>query len=88
MKAAGSPSRGSAPGEPFAEGLRLLTLAMALSGFGLLGLALVGPIARRDRNLLGQVVALARSKGLSRSAAAADGSDQVDERSAGIRYRD
>jgi hypothetical protein len=88
MKAAGSPSRGSAPGEPFADGLRLLTLAMALSGFGLLGLALVGPIARRDRNLLGQVVALARSKGLSRSAAAADGSDQVDERSAGIRYRD
>jgi hypothetical protein len=31
------------------------------------------------------VVALARSKGLSRSA---DGSDQLDERSGGIRYRD
>jgi hypothetical protein len=88
IKVAGSPSRGTASGEPFTDGIRLLTLAMALSGFGLLGLALVGPIARRDRNLLGQVVALARSKGLSRSATTPDGSDQIDERSAGIRYRD
>jgi hypothetical protein len=85
VKAVASPPLGSEPDEPFTVGIRLLALAMALSGLGLLGLALVGPIVRRDGNLLGQVVALARSKGLSRSA---DGSDQLDERSGGIRYRD
>jgi hypothetical protein len=84
IKAVASRPLGSAPDEPFADGIRLLAVAMALCGFGLLGLALVSASARRDRNLLGQVVALARSKGLSRSG----GSDQLDERSAGIRYRD
>jgi hypothetical protein len=88
IKAVASRSLAPAPGEPFADGVRLLALAMALFGLGLLGLALVGPIVRRDGNLLGQVVALARSKGLSRSATGVDGSDQRDERSAGIRYRD
>jgi hypothetical protein len=88
IKAVASPPLGSPPDKPFADGIRLLALAMALFGLGLLGLALVGPIVRRDGNLLGQVVALTRSKGLSRSATRVDGSDQLDERSAGIRYRD
>jgi hypothetical protein len=88
IKAVASPPVGSATDEPFADGLRLLALAMALFGLGLLGLALVGPSVRRDGNLLGQVAALARSKGLSRSATGVDGSDRLDERSAGIRYRD
>jgi hypothetical protein len=88
IRVVASPPLGSAPAEPFADGVRLLALAMALSGLGLLGLALMGPIVRVDGNLLGQLVALVRSKGLSRSATAVDGSDQLDERSAGIRYRD
>jgi hypothetical protein len=88
IRVVASPPLGSAPAEPFADGVRLLALAMALSGLGLLGLALMGPIVRSDGNLLGQLVALARSKGLSRSGTTVDGSDQLDERSAGIRYRD
>jgi hypothetical protein len=88
IEAVASPPLGSAPDEPFTGGIRLLALAMALCGFGLLGLALVSPSARRDRNLLGQVASLVRSKGLSRSATAVDGSDQLEERSGGIRYRE
>jgi hypothetical protein len=88
IKAVASPPLASAPDEPFAVGIRLLALAMALSGLGLLGLALVDPIVRRDGKLLGQVLALARSKGLSRSSTTGDGADRLDERSAGIRYRD
>lgn len=88
VRAVASPPLTSRPDEPFADGVRLLALAMALCSLAMLGLALAGPIVRLDWSVLDQAVSLVRSKGLSRSAPAVDGSDDRDERAGGIRYRE
>ena len=87
VRGVASPPLASPPAEPFADGVRLLALAMALCSLAMLGLALVGPIVRLDRNVLDRVVSLVRSKGLSRSVPAVDHSDNLDEEAGGIRYR-